>query len=76
MAALAEGFRAPGGPPGFEGGLALRELLDALDGARREAFVLTQLVGMPHADAAAVVGCPIGTVRSRWPGPAPTSPAG
>ncbi|MFI6765277.1 sigma-70 family RNA polymerase sigma factor [Streptomyces sp. NPDC050355] len=62
--AVAE-HRQPGGLPGFEDGLALGELLDALDGARREAFVLTQLVGMPYADAAAVVGCPIGTVRSR-----------
>ncbi|MFE2157836.1 sigma-70 family RNA polymerase sigma factor [Streptomyces lydicus] len=51
--------------PGFDDGLALSELLDALEGERREAFVLTQLVGLPYADAAAVVGCPIGTVRSR-----------
>ncbi|MEK2479151.1 sigma-70 family RNA polymerase sigma factor [Streptomyces noursei] len=57
--------RQPSGLPGFDDGLALTELLDALDGERREAFVLTQLVGMPYADAAAVVGCPIGTVRSR-----------
>ncbi|KPC66591.1 sigma-70 family RNA polymerase sigma factor [Streptomyces chattanoogensis] len=62
--AVAE-HRQPSGLPGFEDGLALGELLDALDGERREAFVLTQLVGMPYADAAAVVGCPIGTVRSR-----------
>ncbi|WP_369360866.1 sigma-70 family RNA polymerase sigma factor [Streptomyces sp. cg2] len=53
--------RQPAGLPGFDDGLALTEL----DGERREAFVLTQLVGMPYADAAAVVGCPIGTVRSR-----------
>ncbi|MFI0713512.1 sigma-70 family RNA polymerase sigma factor [Streptomyces inhibens] len=57
--------RQPSGPPGFEDGLALSELLDALDRERREAFVLTQLVGLPYADAAAVVGCPFGTVRSR-----------
>ncbi|QHC27433.1 sigma-70 family RNA polymerase sigma factor [Streptomyces sp. GS7] len=57
--------RQPSGLPGFDDGLALTELVDALDGERREAFVLTQLVGMPYADAAAVVGCPIGTVRSR-----------
>ncbi len=51
--------------PGFDEGLAMGELLDALDCERREAFVLTQLVGLPYADAAAVVGCPVGTVRSR-----------
>ncbi|MBL1093380.1 MULTISPECIES: sigma-70 family RNA polymerase sigma factor [Streptomyces] len=62
--AVAE-HRQPSGLPGFDDGLALSELLDALDGERREAFVLTQMVGMPYADAAAVVGCPIGTVRSR-----------
>ncbi|WP_308288794.1 sigma factor-like helix-turn-helix DNA-binding protein [Streptomyces humicola] len=43
----------------------LRELLNALDETRREAFVLTQMIGLPYADAAAVVGCPAGTVRSR-----------
>lgn len=62
--AVAE-HRQPSGLPGFDDGLALSELLEALDGERRQAFVLTQLVGMPYADAAAVVGCPIGTVRSR-----------
>ncbi|MGX1854695.1 sigma-70 family RNA polymerase sigma factor [Streptomyces sp. NBC_01456] len=62
--AVAE-HRQPSGLPGFDDGLALGELLDTLDRERREAFVLTQLVGLPYADAAAVVGCPIGTVRSR-----------
>jgi RNA polymerase sigma-70 factor (ECF subfamily) len=55
----------PCGLPGFEEGVALRELLDALHGDRREAFVLTQLLGFAYADAAVVVGCPVGTVRSR-----------
>jgi RNA polymerase sigma-70 factor (ECF subfamily) len=32
---------------------------------RREAFVLTQLVGLSYEEAAAVAGCPIGTIRSR-----------
>ncbi|NUL06019.1 sigma-70 family RNA polymerase sigma factor [Streptomyces lunaelactis] len=53
------------GLPGFEEGVALLDLLDALDAPRREAFVLTQLLGLPYAEAAAEVGCPIGTVRSR-----------
>ncbi len=43
----------------------LRVLLDSLDRERREAFVLTQLVGLSYAEAADVCGCPIGTIRSR-----------
>lgn len=31
----------------------------------RTAFVLTQVLGMEYAEAAKVVGCPIGTIRSR-----------
>jgi RNA polymerase sigma-70 factor, ECF subfamily len=41
------------------------DLLGVLDCDRLEAFVLTQLVGLSYHDAAAVIGCPIGTVRSR-----------
>lgn len=41
------------------------DLLDALDADRREAFVLTQLVGLSYEEAAEVVGCPVGTIRSR-----------
>jgi len=51
--------------PGFDDGIALAELLDALPDDRREAFVLTQLVGLPYAEAASVSDCPVGTVRSR-----------
>ncbi|WP_037683185.1 sigma-70 family RNA polymerase sigma factor [Streptomyces griseus] len=51
--------------PGFDDGVALAELLDALPDDRREAFVLTQLVGLPYAEAADVSDCPVGTVRSR-----------
>lgn len=40
-------------------------LLDALAPDRREAFVLTQIVGLSYEEAAAAVGCPIGTIRSR-----------
>lgn len=46
-------------------GSAVTDLLGRLDAERREAFVLTQLLGLPYAEAAAVVGCPIGTIRSR-----------
>lgn len=45
--------------------VTLGALLDALDDSRREAFVLTQLVGLSYAEAADVCGCPIGTIRSR-----------
>ncbi|WP_078628154.1 sigma-70 family RNA polymerase sigma factor [Streptomyces sp. NRRL F-2664] len=55
----------PYGVPGFEDGIALAELLAAIPSERREAFVLTQLLGLPYAEAAEAIGCPIGTVRSR-----------
>lgn len=45
--------------------VTLRALLGALDPERREAFVLTQLVGLSYAEAAEVCGCPVGTIRSR-----------
>lgn len=44
---------------------ASSDLLDHLDDDRRSAFVLTQLAGLPYAEAAEALGCPIGTVRSR-----------
>ncbi len=40
-------------------------LLASLAPDRREVMVLTQLAGLSYADAADVLGCPIGTVRSR-----------
>jgi RNA polymerase sigma-70 factor (ECF subfamily) len=55
----------PRGLPGFEDGIALLDLLAALPDERREAFVLTQLTGLPYAEAAEISGCPVGTVRSR-----------
>ncbi|WP_431772102.1 sigma-70 family RNA polymerase sigma factor [Streptomyces cucumeris] len=55
----------PVGLPGFDEGVALLDLLAELDPARREMFLLTQLLGLPYADAAEATGCPIGTVRSR-----------
>ncbi|MFI6549455.1 sigma-70 family RNA polymerase sigma factor [Streptomyces prunicolor] len=51
--------------PGFEDGVALLDLLAALPDERREAFVLTQMIGLPYAEAAEASACPIGTVRSR-----------
>lgn len=43
----------------------LDDVLADLDPDRREAFVLTQYVGLSYEEAAAVVGCPVGTIRSR-----------
>jgi RNA polymerase sigma-70 factor (ECF subfamily) len=51
--------------PGFDDGIALLDLLGALSDERREAFVLTQMLGLSYEEAAAVSGCPVGTVRSR-----------
>ncbi len=47
------------------GTVAAQDVLDRLEPERREAFVLTQLIGLPYAEAAEVVGCPVGTIRSR-----------
>ena len=46
-------------------GATVADLLARLDPDRREAFVLTQLMGLPYAEAAEVAGCPVGTIRSR-----------
>ncbi|NDK90683.1 sigma-70 family RNA polymerase sigma factor [Gordonia desulfuricans] len=40
-------------------------LLEGLPAERREALVLTQVLGLSYQEAAEVTGCPIGTVRSR-----------
>ncbi|WP_328751096.1 sigma-70 family RNA polymerase sigma factor [Streptomyces sp. NBC_00285] len=55
----------PRGVPGFDDGIALLDLLGALSDERREAFELTQMLGLSYEEAAAVSGCPVGTVRSR-----------
>jgi RNA polymerase sigma-70 factor (ECF subfamily) len=41
------------------------DLLDRIDPDRREAFVLTQVAGLSYDEAAVVLDCPIGTIRSR-----------
>ncbi len=56
--------RASGADPVAEGA-TVADLLTRLDPDRREAFVLTQLLGLAYAEAAEVVGCPVGTIRSR-----------
>ena len=45
--------------------LEVDDLLAGLDRERREAFVLTQLVGLSYEETADAIGCPIGTIRSR-----------
>jgi RNA polymerase sigma-70 factor, ECF subfamily len=49
----------------FDEGVLLRELVAALESDRRDAFVLTQVLGLDYAAAAEVCGCPVGTIRSR-----------
>lgn len=45
--------------------LDIRELIARIDVDRRDAFVLTQLVGLSYEEVAEMCECPIGTVRSR-----------
>jgi RNA polymerase sigma-70 factor (ECF subfamily) len=45
--------------------VVIADLIDQLDPDRRSAFVLTQVIGLSYEEAAAVAGCPIGTIRSR-----------
>jgi len=51
--------------PDAAGHLSLAALISQLAPERREAFTLTQIVGLGYAEAARVCGCPIGTIRSR-----------
>ena len=51
--------------PAADGMPALQILIDGLSEERRQAFVLTQVLGLEYAEAAEVCGCPIGTIRSR-----------
>lgn len=40
-------------------------LFQILDAGQREAFVLTQVLGLSYAEAAEACDCPVGTIRSR-----------
>lgn len=52
------------GGDGF-GHVEVEQLIAALPIEQRQAFVLTQLLGLSYEQAARVVGCPTGTIRSR-----------
>ena len=45
--------------------LDVRSLIDALPADRREALILTQVLGYSYEEAARIVGVRIGTIRSR-----------
>jgi RNA polymerase sigma-70 factor (ECF subfamily) len=47
------------------GAVDLWQCVTGLPIDRREAFVLTQLLGFTYEETAGICGCPIGTVRSR-----------
>jgi RNA polymerase sigma-70 factor (ECF subfamily) len=45
--------------------VVLGSLFDGLEPLRREAFVLTRVIGLSYRHAAEVCGCEVGTIRSR-----------
>jgi RNA polymerase sigma-70 factor (ECF subfamily) len=47
------------------GHVSLEALLHDLDADRRDAFVLTQVLGLSYQEAAEICSCPVGTIRSR-----------
>lgn len=64
---LADHARSSSRPDGDGRGdlVDLELLLADLTGERREALVLTQVLGLTYQEAAEICRCPIGTVRSR-----------
>jgi RNA polymerase sigma-70 factor (ECF subfamily) len=62
--AAAEQARTPN-LPGIDDTVSLGLAVRALSDDRRDAFVLTQVLGLGYAEAAEVCGCPVGTIRSR-----------
>ncbi|MDQ3406213.1 MAG: sigma-70 family RNA polymerase sigma factor, partial [Actinomycetota bacterium] len=50
---------------GFEEIVAVNLMLAALPTDRREALLLTQVLGLSYAEAATICDCPVGTIRSR-----------
>ena len=62
---LADRLAAHAGDAYVPGPEVVDDMLGRLDTDRREAFLLTQYVGLSYEEAASVLGCPIGTIRSR-----------
>lgn len=50
---------------GHTGTIEVIELINSLDHDQRQAFVLTQVLGLAYEEAADVAGVAIGTIRSR-----------
>ncbi len=63
--ALLNRQRTASSAPDPSGAVAASDLLARLSPARRNALVLTQVLGLPYEQAAAVEGVPVGTIRSR-----------
>ncbi|MBB4909482.1 sigma-70 family RNA polymerase sigma factor [Actinophytocola algeriensis] len=57
--------RGDRGLPGIDDTVSINLAVRTLPGDRRDAFVLTQVLGLGYAEAAQVCGCPVGTIRSR-----------
>lgn len=51
--------------PSSAGWVELQQAIGALDLDRREAFVLTRVLGMSYDEAAEICQCAVGTIRSR-----------
>lgn len=64
-AAAADRERAAAHASGFEDVVEVNLVLSGLDGERREALLLTQVLGLSYQEAADVCGCAVGTIRSR-----------
>lgn len=55
----------PSGTHGHAERVEWEMLIAGLDAERREALLLTQILGFTYTEAAQVCGCPVGTIRSR-----------
>jgi RNA polymerase sigma-70 factor (ECF subfamily) len=62
---LAAQARTEPGIPDSASHLGVADLVRRLPAQRQGAFVLTQVLGLSYAEAAAVEGVPVGTIRSR-----------
>jgi RNA polymerase sigma-70 factor (ECF subfamily) len=64
-ASVKAGAATPGSNADAGQRIAVTDMLSRLSPERREAFVLTQMLGLTYEEAAEVCACPIGTIRSR-----------